>query len=258
MRCLPLIVLAGALLAVSAASAQDRPDAGGTKRGAARPGGTTAKAQPSRSWAKLCETPTTDSRDLLGKRNAVGVKTCLIHHEQIDRMSGAVQVAAGVQQAEGRQTLIVKLSADADTAQGVGLAILPRDIWRKLQASQQVPLETSRVRRLTLAYSSCNAEGCIAETKATPRLLADLKSGGGIVIIAILKGRQAFAYAVSLSGFREAYDGPPVDSARFHAARAELLRQIRERQKHGLQPPGWRPEDEEGVVPPRRPDGQDI
>jgi invasion protein IalB len=258
MRCLPLIVLAGVILAVSAASAQDRPGGGGTKPGAARPGGTTAKARPSLSWVKLCETPATNSSDLLGKPSAVGVRTCLIHHEQIDRMSGAVGVAAGVQQASGRQTLIVKVPADADPAPGVRLMLLPRDLWRKVQTSQRVPLELSKVRRLTLAYSSCNAAGCIAETKATAGLLADLKSGGGL-IVAILKGRHAFAYTVPLSGFREAYDGPPVDSARFYAARAELLRQLHERQKHGLQPPGWRPEDGPGVVPLRRPvDGLDI
>jgi hypothetical protein len=39
---------------------------------------------------------------------------------------------------------------------------------------------------------------------------------------------------VTLSGFREAYDGPPIDATRYYAARAEILRLIRERQKLGF------------------------
>jgi invasion protein IalB len=265
MRRLPLIVLAGCFLAASAAFAQERPGAaspGGapksgatkprsTKPGATAPGGVPSRRPPSRSWAKLCETPTATSRDLLGKPQAVGVTTCLVLSEQIDATSGAVRVAAAVQQAEGRQTLVVKVAPDADRAPGVRLMILPRDLWQKVLANDRAPLQSSRVRRLTLAYSSCSAEGCLAETKATAALLAHLKSSGGL-LVAILKGRRAIAYPVSLSGFREAYEGPSVDSARFRATRAELLRQIRERQK-GLQPPLGPPGDGQDVVPPRPP-----
>jgi hypothetical protein len=145
------------------------------------------------------------------------------------------------------------VAPDADRGPGVRLIILPRDLWQKVLANDRAPLLSSRVRKLTLAYSSCSPEGCLAETKATTRLLADLKSSGGL-LVAILKGRQAIAYPVSLAGFREAYEGPSVDSARFRATRAELLRQIRERQK-GLLPPLGPPGGGQGIVPPRPPDG---
>ena len=35
------------------------------------------------------------------------------------------------------------------------------------------------------------------------------------MMVLTLKGKHAFAYMVSLGGFREAYDGPPLDSAKF-------------------------------------------
>jgi len=61
-------------------------------------------------------------------------------------------------------------------------------------------------------------------------LIDDLKSNAGLV--AFTNGRP-IAFPVPLSGFRAAYDGPPVDNVRYHEARNELLRNLRERQKHG-------------------------
>ena len=100
MRCLPLIVLAGSVLAASQAVAQDRP----------RP--VNPKTPPAGSWARLCETPTARSTNPLGKPRAVGIKTCLVFHEQIDATSGTLRVAAGVEQTEGRQTLTIKVMPD--------------------------------------------------------------------------------------------------------------------------------------------------
>jgi invasion protein IalB len=250
MRRLSLLVLAASILVASAAFAQG-PDAtqpGSRKSGATKPGGTAPGAAarpgastpkvPHRSWAKLCDTPGSGSGEpLLGKPAPVGVKTCLTHHEQLDASTGALRVAAGIQEVEGQRTFLVKVAAGMDQEPGVRLMILPSDLWDKVQKNQLVPsTETKRVRKLTLPYSSCNFDGCIAETAATKDLIANLKSMGALVIVT-LKARQAFAYTVPLNGFREAYDGPPVDSAKFYAARAELLRRLRERQKYGLQPP---------------------
>jgi invasion protein IalB len=89
MRCLPLIVLAGSVLAAAAALAQERPR------------GVKPKSPPVRSWAKLCETPTAGSTGLLGKPRAAGVKACLVLHERLDATTGAVLIAAGVEQVQG-------------------------------------------------------------------------------------------------------------------------------------------------------------
>ncbi len=138
---------------------------------------------------------------------------------------------------------------DVSREPGLLLTIMPPDVWRIVQTKKAAPLtqsQLSKVQKLKLTYSLCAADGCFAETDATPKLVGHLKSGGGMMVFT-LKGKHAFAYMVSLGGFREAYDGPPVDSARFNAARAELLRELRERQKQRPQP-----------RPPRRASDQDI
>jgi hypothetical protein len=94
------------------------------------------KAPPAGSWAKLCETPTARSTDPLGKPRTVGVKTCLVLHEQIDATSGAVRVAAGVEQAEGRQRLTIKVMPDVSREPGLLLTIMPPDVWRIVQRKQ--------------------------------------------------------------------------------------------------------------------------
>jgi hypothetical protein len=128
-----------------------------------------------------------------------------------------------------------------------------------------------------MAFTLCAADGCLMEAVAGPQLLADLKSFGGLVIVTT-RARQAFSQMVSLRGFREAYDGPPADAARFYAARAELLRRLRLKQGGaggslapmspggasgtaprlpGGGPDGPRPADGYGLAPPKGPsDGQ--
>jgi invasion protein IalB len=258
MRCLPLIVLlAGAVLAASTASAQQGP--GGTRPGgAARPGATMPKA-PKRSWVKLCEPPVAGSTDIFGKSRPAGVKSCLVHQEQLEMMTGSLMVAAGVEEVSGQHTFLVKVPAGLDREPGVRLMIVPRALWQKVQRRERVALEQSKgVGKVSLAYSLCGADGCLAETKATPELLSKLKSSGGLLIIA-QRSQQPLTFMVTLSGFREAFDGPPVDAARYYAARAELLRLLREGQTQGFPGGGLRPKlpgDGYGGIGPKLPPGQ--
>jgi invasion protein IalB len=216
MRCVLLALGAGLLLATPAAVAQDRK------------GGMSSKAYP--SWAKLCETPTAAGTDLFGRSRAAGIKTCLVFSEQLDAAT-ATRVAAGVQQAEGRQTLLIRVTPDVTREPGVNLMIMPRDIWQTVERTGAPPAgQSHRVTGFKLPYSTCDADGCIAETEATPKLVADLKSNGGLVIVT-LKGRHIFAYLVRLKSFREAYDGPSVDTERFLKAREEILRERQRRLK---------------------------
>jgi invasion protein IalB len=241
----PILVLgAGLLLLGPAAVAQDRK------------GGMSSKANA--SWVKLCETPTAASTDLFGKPRAVGIKTCLVLAEQLDAATGAVRVTTGVQEAKGLQTLMIRVAPDASREHRVGLTILPDEIWERVQRKDNSPLteaQLSKVQRLKLTYSSCNVEGCIAEIDATPKLVADLKKGGGLMV-SILKGKHAFTYMVSLGGFREAYDGPSVDAARFLKAREDLLRALRERNRQRAPPPAPAPPRGKGDQPQPPPPGK--
>ena len=212
------------------AVAQERP-------GAARP-----KPPQTKAWVKLCETPTSTDQDLFGKPGEVGVKTCLIHHERLDSTSGDLQVAAGVRQAGDRLTFTVMVPSDVHRPAGTRVDILPLDLWQKVLRREQIKwIELPRVKTLKLKFAFCRAEGCTAETEATPsswrtsdRVPASWSMPSGMDSAPRASRRPLFAAA---------YDGPATDRARFYAARAELLRRLRERRGPRLPPQRPRPQD---------------
>jgi invasion protein IalB len=218
MRCTLFVLAAGLAVAAPASLAQEREGAM-----EARP--------PNSAWVKLCDTPTSASKDLFGKAQAVGAKTCLTHHERLDGASGTMMVAAAVRQAGGRQTLTVMVPNWVQLAPGMRIYIYPPNLWERMQRKERLQKEVAdRLGMVSLKFAFCHADGCTAETDATSDLVADLKSNAGLMVFAFKDGRP-IAYAIPLNGFREAYDGPPTDSARFHAARSALLRKIRDRQR---------------------------
>jgi invasion protein IalB len=235
MRYFPSIAIACCVLGAPAAVGQDRPGSAQTRP----PWGNSP-------WVRLCETPTKTGKDLFGRDIAAGVRTCLIHHEQLSSATGAVVVAAAVRQAGARQSFMVVMPTGVQLVPGARAYIYPADLWAKALKKERIqPADAPRIRTLNLRYVGCHAAGCVAEAEADLRLIAELKSSAGLVVSTLRSGR-AIAYGISLGGFGMAYDGPPVDSAKFYAARSELLRRLRERQVPRSQPP------------PQRPKAQDI
>jgi invasion protein IalB len=226
MRYAASTLLTAFIVAVTPGSAQDHSGAG--------------EAMPvpgHSSWVKLCDTPTVASKDIFGRLAAVGTKTCLIHHESIDAKSGTPLVAAAVRQSGGRQTFTVMVPAGVQQAPGARVVIYPINLWEKLHRKERLDkMEAGRLGTVSLKFAFCHAGGCTAETDATPELVTDLKSNGGLLVLAVRNGKPV-GYPVALRGFRAAYDGPPTDSARFNKAREELLRKLRERHKPRVQPP---------------------
>jgi invasion protein IalB len=218
MRYLPLILIAGSVATVPAGLAQDRTGS--------------MEAKPSNSaWVKLCETPAATNKNFFEKFGAIGTKTCVTYHERMDANTGMVMVAVALRQTGGQRAVMVLMPAGMEQGPGIKLIIFPGGLWEKVQRRERLDKqEEGRLRVVYLRYAFCRAEGCTAEMPASPELIADLKSNAGFAVVAI-RGGQAIALNIPLSGFREAYNGPPADAARFEAARNELLRQIRERQK---------------------------
>jgi len=234
MRYVPSIAIACCVLAAPAAVGQDRPGSAQTRP----PWGNSP-------WVKLCETPARTGMDLFGRDIAAGIKTCLIHHEQLNIATGAVVVAVAVRQVGARQTFMAVLPVGVQLLLGAQASIYPADLWAKRQRMERIgPTDALRVRTLSLRYIGCHALNCVAEVDADSQLIADLKSSTAMVVSAA-RGGQPISYGISLSGFGTAYDGPPVDSTKFRAARNEVLRRLRDRQTPRAQPPP-------------RPKGQDI
>ena len=80
-----------------------------------------------------------------------------------------------------------------------------------------------------LPYSICTPGGCTAEVNADSKLIGQLKSGKKMVVAAINRLGKPIGFPVPLNGFGTALAGKPIDNKKYHAARKELLSQIRKR-----------------------------
>ena len=58
-----------------------------------------------------------------------------------------------------------------------------------------------------------------------------MKTGGGVMIVAMNAAAQPIGFPVPLDGFAEALDGAPIDNKEYAQARSQLMAQIRERQQ---------------------------
>jgi invasion protein IalB len=192
---------------------------------AAQPGAAAANP-PQSAWVKLCEKATSLKREKDGKEEKKDVNICLTHHERLDGNTGMVLVSAAVRQVEGqdKQAFMVMVPLGMLLQPGMRAAVYPKDAWEKAQNHEKI--DESKLKTITLAYTLCHPAGCTAETEATPELLSELKSGAGLVVLAINVNGQAVGFPVPLNGFEQSYNGAPVDTKQYSEARRALMQQI--------------------------------
>jgi invasion protein IalB len=184
---------------------------------------TTVVAQAAESpWVKLCENVSVaDTNRAL----------CVTTHERLDGATGRVLVSAGLSelQGDGTQTLMAQVPEGVLLPPGLRIAIYAKDDWKRLEQNEWV--DERRARLVTLTYTLCHAGGCAAEMAATPSLLLDLKGGGGLVVSATAATSEVLSFRVPLSGFSEAYAGPPADNEKYTRIRRALMQQIEDRRR---------------------------
>jgi invasion protein IalB len=180
--------------------------AGAPAPGAPAAGGVAAQGgEDQTAWVKLCEkSEQTENKEI-----------CLTHHERLDGNSGMVLVAAAVRKIEGeeKEQLLVRLPT------AIALAI-PAGVQIKVDDGQPISLQ----------YTLCYATSCQAETEMTKELFDTMRNGKQMVVAAVNLQRKAIGFPVPLGGFGKAYDGPPVDNAKYQEARRQLMEVIRKRQ----------------------------
>jgi invasion protein IalB len=188
-----------------------------------------AQTQPS-PWVKLCEKAAAVGKDKDGKEEKKELNICLIHHERIDGNTGMVLVSAAIRQVEGqdKQSFMVMVPLGMLIQPGMRATIYPKDLWEKAQKNEKV--DDSKLKGAKLSYTLCHPAGCTAEIEAAPELLSELKTAGGVLILAINAGGQAVGFPVPLTGFEQAYAGAPVDNKQYGEARKALMQQIAQRQ----------------------------
>jgi invasion protein IalB len=202
-RRLPLLVALAGMVALAAPSAhaQDAPAAPPASGTQPQQGATPAQD----AWVKLCEK----------NQQTQDKEICLTHHERLDGNTGMVLVAAAIRKVEGedKETLLVRLPT------AIALAI-PAGV--QIRVDEQEPMR--------LPYTLCYATSCQAETELTPEMLTALRGGTQLVVAAVNLQRKAIGFPVPLDGFSKAYDGEPVDKAKYQEARRRLMEMIRKRQ----------------------------
>jgi hypothetical protein len=117
---------------------------------------------------------------------------------------------------------------------GAAITVFPKDLWEKVQKKQKLDkADEEKLKKATvkLGYNYCIQVGCHAETEATPEIINLLKGGAGFMVSTVRVPGTPVSQPVPLGGFAQALAGPPTDTKKFKAARAELMKQIGERQK---------------------------
>lgn len=155
------------------------------------------------AWVKLCE-------ESKGKKKRT---VCLTHHERFHPTTGQPLISAAIRSITG---------SDKETM----MIMVP--LGRLLGAGLLVKVDKEEAYRIP--YSYCTAVGCVAEVPAKTEIIASFKKGAELTIGTIDISRRKIGFKVPLTGFTNAYDGPPIDRAIYSKARKEMFMQIRKRQ----------------------------
>jgi len=223
------------VMSASAAMAQDKAVKAAPKKvqsaPAASAGKTAAAASPKSAWVKLCENAPIMKRDKDGKEVKSEKRLCLTHHERLDGNTGMVLVSAAIREIEGnpKKTFMVMVPLGMAIPPGLRAAVYTKEQWAK--ASKNEKIDEKKLKPIELHYSLCHPAGCTAETEATPEILKEMSTGGGIMVLAMNAAAEPVGVPVPLDGYNEAAAGPPVDNKKYAEARSALMKQIRERQQ---------------------------
>lgn len=82
-----------------------------------------------------------------------------------------------------------------------------------------------------IPYTFCTGAICAAETKLDAKLVAVLKGGSKMEIASVNFSGQRTPISVTLEGFPEAYDGPPIKQEELRAKQEELQKQLSDKAK---------------------------
>ena len=182
------------------------------------------------AWVKLCEKAPLAKKDAAGKEVKEEKNLCLTHHERLDGNTGMVLVSAAIREVEGqdKKSLMVMVPLGMAIPPGIRAAVYTKDQWGAVSKNEKV--DDKLLKPVELKFSLCHPAGCTAETEATAEIIEEMKSGGGMMVVAMNANAQPIGFPVPLDGFADAYAGAPIDNKAYADARSQLMKQIRDRQ----------------------------
>jgi len=227
--CGTVLALVMGLAAVGGPAFAQDPKAPAAKDAKAAPAGKQS------AWVKLCEKSPLVKKDKDGKEVKEEKNICLTHHERLDGNSGMVLVSAAIRDVEGsdKEHLMIMVPLGMAIPPGIKAAVYTKEQWEK--ASKNEKIDDAALKPIDLKFSLCHPSGCTAETEATKEIVEQMKTGGGIMVLAMNASAQPIGFPVPLDGFNEAFAGKPVDNAEYKKARGQLMAQIRQRQQEAYE-----------------------
>jgi len=189
-----------------APKAQAAPAAGAPTAGAPAAAGDVAAGVPDDAWVKLC----------MKNEQTQNKQICLINHEGLEPNTGMVLIAAAVRQAEGedKQQLLVRVP----TAYAL---VIPAGVQIKIDDNQPIQLQ----------YTLCFPTSCQVQVELTKEMFDSMRKGKQMVVAAMNIQQKTMGFPVPLQGFAKAYDGAPVDNAKYEESRRQLMEVFRKRQQ---------------------------
>lgn len=167
-----------------------------------------AQSAPQNGWLRVCEgVMGTDGKE---------ARVCETLHERFDTQSGMVNFSAALRdtQLDGKDShrLVLMVPPDVLLRAGVRITIFSKDAWQKvLNGEKSEGDDRTNVRVLELGYTHCYPSGCFTAADATAEIIALLKDGGGLSVLATVRlTGEPSTFRVSLAGFAEALAGEPL------------------------------------------------
>jgi len=173
-------------------------------------GAPAAAAAPSAAtqdaWVKLC----------MKNEQTQNKEICLINHEGLEPNTGMVLIAAAVRKVEGeeKQQLLIRVP----TAYAL---VIPAGVEIKIDENQPIKMQ----------YTICFPTSCQVQLEMTNELMDTMRKGKQMIVAAVNIQQKTMGFPVPLAGFSKAYDGPPVDTAKYEESRRQLMEMFRKRQQ---------------------------
>ena len=174
-------------------------------------------------WVKLC------AKD----EHFGNAGVCLVKYEELESQTGSVLLTAAVRTVEDGHQLIVNVPVAYTLVISAGLQA-------KIDDGEPVSMQ----------FSVCLPTSCQAQVALNKEMLQRMMAGKQLVIAAVNMQKKTLGFPVPLLGFRKAWEGAPVDTMKYQAARRQMLdfaRKTAEKQRDARQSGTQLPAD--GTVP---------
>ena len=181
------------------------------------------------SWVKLCDKVTTAGKDKDGKDTKTEKNVCATFHDTIDANSGMTVVSAAVREVEGQPKPDVQVTVPLGMIipAGARVSVLTTEQSDKLKKGEEIDVKS--VKQVDLKFTACLPNGCTAELEAPDDVLAQMKTGGALLVRSVYVSGQPFSVPVPLAGFDKAFTGKAVDNDVYKKARTEMMAAINAR-----------------------------